>query len=264
MKLVSYNAIYAVSRNEIAMSDSKEDCEECRIESRGADKTAKKYRAEKQMVKVGLIALILISAAMAMLYFGYFNRIPGFAARYGTYMIYTAISAAVIGIGVWHIRSYRHTFNCSMGMMAGMTIGMMVGFMLGAIIGATNGMFMGSVYGMFTGMFAGAWCARNCGIMSIMEGLMAGLMGGLMGAMTTVMMINDNLAIFMPILMGSIILIMIGMSVMIYKESAEHHDSIPFHGRSEVVSYVSLLFVLAMLTTFIIVYGPRSALLAAY
>jgi hypothetical protein len=201
---------------------------------------------------------------MAMLYFGYFKTIPNFGARYGMYMIYTTISVTVIGIGVWHIRSYRHTFNCSMGMMVGMTIGMMAGFLLGAIVGATNGMFMGSVFGMFTGMFIGAWSARSCGIMSIMEGLMAGLMGGLMGAMTTVMMLNDNLMLFMPLLVGSIVVIMGGMSLMIYKESAEYHDKVPKSDIYDKLSFISLLFMLAMLTVLLMVYGPKSALLAVY
>ncbi len=227
-------------------------------------KETKNLQVEKQMIKVGLLAFALIAIGMAMLYYGYFKSIPNAGAKYGLYMIYTAISVAVIGIGIWHIKSYRETFSCTMGMMVGMTIGMMTGFLIGAIIGATNGFFMGTVYGMFLGMFGGAWCARNCGIMSIMEGLMAGLMGGIMGAMTTVMMLNDNLALFMPILVGSITVIMIGMSVMIYKESIEYQDKIEKKDGYEVFSYAAMLFVLAMLTTFIMVYGPKSALVAAY
>jgi len=218
--------------------------------------------AEKQMIIVGIISFTIIAIGMVMLYFGHFKAIPNFSERYGLYMIYTTISITVIGIGIWHIKSYRHTFNCSMGMMVGMTIGMMIGFLLGAIIGATNGFFMGSVYGMFLGMFTGAWCARNCGMMSIMEGLMAGLMGGIMGAMTTVMMLNDSIVLFMPILIGSIVVIMGGMSMMIYKESVEYRDNISKKDKYEMFSYISLLFMLATLTVFIMVYGPKSAILA--
>ena len=249
------------------IANDMEDTESCNQKTIGAKTTMKKtsdkkiMHAEKQMIIVGLTAFVVIAVSMLMLYFGYFRLIQNFSAKYGLYLLYTAISVSVIGIGVWHIKSYRHTFNCSMGMMVGMTIGMMTGFLLGAIIGATNGMFMGSVYGMFTGMIIGALCARNCGIMSIMEGLMAGLMGGLMGAMTTVMMLNDNLVLFMPILIGSIVVIMIGMSIMIYKESER---VVTKFDKYDMFSYVSLLFVLAMLTTFIMVYGPKSLLLAAY
>ncbi len=223
-----------------------------------------RFHAERQMLQLGAIAFVIIFISIVMLYFGYFKSIPNFDARYSAYLIYITISVVVIGIGVWHIKAYRHTFSCSMGMMVGMTIGMMAGFLLGAIIGATNGMFMGSVYGMLLGMFIGAWCTRNCGIMSIMEGLMAGLMGGLMGAMTTVMMLNDNLATFMPLLVGSITVIMGGMNVMIYKESEEHHDKIPKSDAYDKLAFISLLFILALLTVFVMVYGPKSALLASY
>lgn len=246
------------------VDDEEENGDEKNTPARDRKSNSKKMQTEKQMVKVGAIAFIIIAAAMYVLYLGYFRLIPNFGAKYGLYMLYTAISVTVIGVGIWHIKSYRHAFDCSMGMMVGMTVGMMVGFLLGAIIGATNGMFMGSVYGMFTGMFSGAWCARNCGIMSIMEGLMAGLMGGIMGAMTTVMMINDNLAIFMPILIGSITIILAGMTVMIFRESEEHQGKIPPKDSHEIFLYVLALFVLAMFTTFLMVYGPKSALLAAY
>jgi len=220
--------------------------------------------AEKQMLQVGVLAFLLILGALAALYFGFFRTIPDFGARYGTYLIYITVSVVTAGVGIWHVKAYRHTFNCSLGMMAGMTIGMIVGFLFGAIIGATNGMFTGSVFGMFLGMFTGAWCTRNCGVMSVMEGLMAGLMGGLMGAMTTVMMLNDNLAIFMPLLIGSVVVITGGMTVMIYKESAEHHQNIKKSDAYEMFSFVSLLFILAILTTLVMVFGPKSALLAVY
>lgn len=220
-----------------------------------------KYESEKQMIKVGVLAFALISAGLWLLYSGVLRGVPNIE-RYGIYLVYTAISTTVIGVGIWHVKAYRHTFTCSTGMMAGMTIGMLAGFLLGAIIGATNGLFTGSVYGMFLGMFTGAWCTRNCGIMSIMEGLMAGLMGGLMGAMTTVMMINDNLAIFMPILVGSITFIMAGMNVMIYQESEEHRDTIGKKNSYEIIVFLTFLLMLAVLTTIIMVYGPKSALVA--
>ncbi|MFH1421050.1 MAG: hypothetical protein ABIG30_03775, partial [Candidatus Aenigmatarchaeota archaeon] len=149
--------------------------------------SAGRLYVENQMLQLGAISFAIIFFAIKMLSFGFSNSIPDFALRYDMYTYYIMISVVVIGMGVWHIKAYRHTFDCSLGMMAGMTIGMLSGFLLGAIIGATNGMFMGSVYGMLLGMFIGAWCTRCCGIMSILEGLMAGLMGGLMGAMTTVM-----------------------------------------------------------------------------
>ncbi|MFH1631071.1 MAG: hypothetical protein ABIA21_02515 [Candidatus Aenigmatarchaeota archaeon] len=249
--------------NEKDNKNKKESCEPgCKCEPGHNIKhffsNGKRFRAERQVFQLGILTFATIAVAMLMLYFGVFRFIPDFATKYAAYMVYIAISTAVIGVGVWHTRAYRHTFNCSMGMMVGMTIGMMSGFLLGTIIGATNGMFMGSVFGMLTGMFIGAWSTRTCGIMSIMEGLMAGLMGGLMGAMTTVMMLNDNIMLFMPLLVGSIVAIMIGMSLMIYKESGDHRDTVPKSDIYDRLSFVSLMFMLAMLTMFIMIYGPKS------
>ncbi|MFH1420769.1 MAG: hypothetical protein ABIG30_02270, partial [Candidatus Aenigmatarchaeota archaeon] len=82
--------------------------------------------------------------------------------------------------------------------------------------------------------------------------------------MTTVMMLNDNLAIFMPILIGSIVVIMLGMIIMIYKESQEHRNKLIENDIYDKFSFVSLLFILAILTMFVMVYGPKAALLAAY
>ncbi|MBI5061512.1 MAG: hypothetical protein HZB67_04330 [Candidatus Aenigmarchaeota archaeon] len=260
----------ASTENEDALAEENEEPRACGPECKGMRghrvrhfmSDPGRFHVERQMLLIGALTFIIVASAITALYFGYFRLIPNFAVRYSLYLVYATVSIVVIGIGVWHIRAYRHTFNCSLGMMVGMTIGMMAGFLLGAIIGATNGMFMGSVYGMLLGMFIGGWCARNCGIMSIMEGLMAGLMGGLMGAMTTVMMLNDNIVLFMPLLVGSISVIMAGMSVMIYKESEEHRDTIPKNDAYDVIAFVSLLFVLAMLTTFVMIYGHKSALLS--
>ena len=66
----------------------------------------------------------------------------------------------------------------------------------------------------------------------------------------------------MPILIGSIVVIMGGMSMMIYKESVEYRDNISKKDKYEMFSYISLLFMLATLTVFIMVYGPKSAILA--
>jgi hypothetical protein len=225
------------------------------------NKAEGKFYLEKQVMTVGLFSCMLASVAIFALYFGIFQTASN-VSRFWPYLVYTIISVTIIGMGIWHIKIYRRTFTCSTGMMAGMTIGMLAGFLFGGIIGATNGIFMGSVFGMSVGMFTGAWCTRSCGIMSIMEGLMAGLMGGIMGAMTTMMMISDNIALFMPILVGAIGMIMGGMSVMIYKESADNRKDIKRGSGYEMFTYVFLLFILAVVTSFIMVFGPKSALVA--
>jgi predicted lipid-binding transport protein (Tim44 family) len=96
--------------------------------------------------------------------------------------------------------------------------------------------------------------------MSVLEGLMAGLMAGLMGAMTTVMMINDNITLFMPILIGSCLLITGGMSYMIYKESKDDRKSIASPDGYDMINYIAVMFIVAVAITFIMVLGPKSAI----
>lgn len=211
--------------------------------------------AEKKMIQLGAVTLALLALAETAMYYGFFAGISGFA-KYTPYLFYLVISVVFIGSATWHVKHYRHGFSCNTGMMVGMTIGMMSGFMIGAIIGATNGMFMGSVTGMLTGMAVGALCTRTCGIMPVLEGLMAGLMAGLMGAMTSVMMINENIALFMPLLIGSCIVITGGMSYMVYREGIEAVKPDIF----DMINYVSVMFVFTAVITFIIAWGPRSIL----
>jgi len=211
------------------------------------------------MIKIGAMAFAVLALAEAVLYRGFFAGIADFA-KYHSYILYLVVSVVFIGSAVWHIKHYRHTFNCSIGMMVGMTVGMVSGFTIGAIVGATNGMFVGSVTGIIVGMGIGAWCTRTCGIMSVLEGLMAGLMAGLMGAMTTVMLINDNIALFMPILIGSCLLITGGMSYMIYKERKDDRKSIASPDGYDMINYIAVMFIVAVVITFIMVLGPKSAI----
>jgi hypothetical protein len=139
------------------------------------------------------------------------------------------------------------------GMMVGMTIGMTGGFLFGAVVGATNGMFVGSVFGMAVGMLAGAYCGRCCGIMGAMEGVMAGLMAGTMGAMLTVMMQYDNLALFMPIFVGSCLLLLAGFTYMIYSSAGKREEAklVDFE------QFFAIALLLALATTAVILYAPR-------
>jgi len=123
-------------------------------------------------------------------------------------------------------------------------------------------MFVGAAFGMFTGMAIGAWCTRTCGVMSVLEGLMGGLMAGLMGAMTTVMLINENLLLFMPLLIGSCALILGGMSYMIYREHMENREEIAKLDRYDMLTYLSAMFVFTIIVTIIIIWGPKSVLVA--
>lgn len=215
--------------------------------------------AEKSMIKIGVAAFVLLVLAEAILYRGFFAGISDFD-KYWSYIVYLTISVVFIGSAVWHIKHYRHMFDCSLGMMVGMTTGMMAGFMIGAIIGATNGMFVGSVAGMIFGMGIGAWCIRTCRIMPILEGLMAGLMSGLMGAMTTVMMVSDNITFFMPLLIGSCLLITGGMSYMVYDESKDDRKNIKSMDKYDMINYIAVMFIITIALTFLMVLGPKSAI----
>lgn len=217
-------------------------------------------KAEKNMIMLAIIAFVILSTAQAIFYFAFIKQA---SIAFLQFIVYIIISTVIIGAAVWHIKHYREYFSCSLGMMIGMTVGMMSGFMIGAIIGATNGMFIGSVVGMFTGIGIGVWCTRTCGIMSALESTMAGLMSGTMGAMISVMLISDNILLFMPMLIGVTSITLIGMSYMIYKEHEEHREKINKLDKYDMIIYISAMFIFSIALTAIITWGPKSVLALA-
>lgn len=217
----------------------------------------KLLKAEKNMLMLAIVGFIVLSITEIMFYFAFLKQSSIVLLQF---MIYIIISTVFIGSTVWHIKHYREYFSCSTGMMIGMTVGMMSGFMIGAIIGATNGMFIGSVVGLFTGITIGVWCTRTCGIMSTIESMMAGLMAGTMGAMISVMLISDNILLFMPILIGICSITLAGMSYMIYKEHEEHREKIQKLDKYDMTIYLTAMFILAIVLTTIVIWGPKSVL----
>ena len=220
---------------------------------------------ERGMLKTAALTFATLAVLEAVTYYAFFMGMPSFAAKnYGSYIFYLVLAVTLGGSSLWHLRAYRKRVSCQAGMMVGMTIGMLAGFLLGAIIGATNGMFVGATYGMLVGMAFGAYSGKCCGIMGIMEGLMAGLMGGLMGAMTTFMLLNENVLLFFPLLFSSSAVILMGLSYMVYRD---FNNTAPGeHGPASLKSYsfplfITFAFILTMVSTWLIVYGPRSALL---
>ncbi len=226
------------------------------------DKT--RFHMERGMIKIALATFLSLAAIETLAYYAFFSGVPRFVSRnYGAYIFYLMLAVTLNGSALWHLRAYHRRISCQTGMMIGMTIGMLSGFLLGAIIGATNGMFAGATYGMLVGMAFGAYSGRCCGIMGIMEGLLAGLMGGLMGAMTTFMLINENVLLFMPLLFGSTAVILVGLTYMIYKDY--NHGLAGTDGWPKLESYsfslfLTFAFIITMATTWLIVYGPRSVL----
>lgn len=212
--------------------------------------------AEGELIKTIFISLLTSFIIIGILYFFKLQYIEHFIPKYGFYLLFAILSYALILPSVRHIRAYKE-FPCMSGMMIGMTLGMISGFLSGFYLAATNGMFYGSVFGMLVGIVFGVWNGKCCGVMGIMEGIMAGFMGGLMGAMTAFMLLNEHIRIMAAIVFIISSVIMIGLSYMIYKETREMERK---HTDSELFIIV-WSFVLTSITTWLMVFGPRSALL---
>src|SRR3989338_8562687 len=210
---------------------------------------------EGEIIKTVFVSLITSFAIFGLLYLLKFKYIENFIPKYGFYLFFAVLSYSLILPSIRQVRAYKE-FPCMSGMMIGMTIGMMAGFLSGFYVGATNGMFYGSIFGMSVGMFFGIWNGKCCGVMGIMEGMVAGFMGGIMGAMTAIMMFNDNLKIAAFILFIISSVIIIGLNFMIYKET---RGADRIHKDSEWFT-VFWSFILTIITTWIMVFGPRSVL----
>ena len=214
-------------------------------------------RVEGELIKTIFISLAASFVVLAILYFVRLRYISNFIPKYGFYLFFAVLSYSLILLSVRHIRAYKE-FACMSGMMIGMTLGAIAGILPGFLIGATNGMFWGSVVGMSFGILFGVWNGKCCGIMGVMEGIMAGFMGGLMGAMTAIMMINDNLRAAAVIVFMVSAVILFGLNYMIYKEARDlgidrkHKDGEFFT--------IFWSFLLTVITTWFMVFGPRSLL----
>src|SRR3989344_2297413 len=206
-----------------------------------------KDQLEGQLILISFATLIILSILEVITYFGFFRDIPGFFNRYGYYLVFLVISSVVVGASVLHIKKYGSSFSCMSGMMVGMTTGMISGFLVG--------MLVGSILGILIGMFIGIFTGKCCGIMGIMEGMMAGLMGGLMGAMTSLMMLNDNLKLIVPVLVVASSTILIGLDYMIYKEKSYVKEKI---NKEQFLSFIITCSIITLALTFLMVVGPKS------
>lgn len=139
--------------------------------------------------------------------------------HYGLWIFYLDVSVVALVSTLSYLRSYIYAnAGHAVGMLIGMTIGMQVGTMVGGVLGATNGFFVGSMVGMVLGAFYGVLTAWCCGSMAVLHGLMGGVMGGPMGAMVVVMMLPDNVLIFMPFFTGINVLILMCFTYIFYRE----------------------------------------------
>ncbi|MFA6908887.1 MAG: heavy-metal-associated domain-containing protein [Patescibacteria group bacterium] len=216
------------------------------------------YVTEKRILWSTLATLGVVAALEYLMYFIFFWNTENFWIQHGQYIAYLTVAVVALGGAIKHQRAYRGAVSCMSGMMIGMTIGMMAGLLIGIVIGATNGMFVGSVFTMAVAMGVGAWVGACCGVMGAMEGLMAGLMGGTMGPMLAVMLISDRIGYFFPIFFIACLIILGGLSYMVYKENKGRTPDVrPY-------AFWPYTFVNAgvvIIGTILIVAGPRAAFL---
>jgi hypothetical protein len=210
---------------------------------------------EGELAKTVTLSLVTSFITLGVYYYLQLKNLPNFIPEYGFWIFLVILSIATVLPSVRQVRAFKQ-FPCMTGMMIGMTIGMMFGFLIGFFVGATNGMFWGGFFGTAVGILLGVWNGKCCGIMGIMEGMMAGFMGGLMGAMSAVMMFNDNLkaaGILVFLICGGILL---GLNYMLYKETRGAEREV----REDHSLTIGLSFLLTIISTWMIVFGPRSVL----
>ena len=210
-------------------------------------------RVEGELIKTIFYSLITSFIALGLLYYLKFRFIENFITTHGYFLFFAALSYSLLIPSVRQVRAYKE-FPCMTGMMIGMTTGMIAGFLPGFFLASTNGMFVGSVFGMAVGITLGIWNGKCCGVMGVIEGMMAGFMGGLMGAMTAFMLFNDHLIASMVIVFLISAIILFFLSYMVYKEMRSEERKVKEdHFWTFVIS-----FVLITLTTWLMVFGPRS------
>lgn len=219
----------------------------------------KKYENEYKMLKYSLFSFLALIAVEVLAYFAFFSKVPEFLSSYGWWIFYLNLSVVSVGAAMWHLKSYRAQVTSMTGMMIGMTTGMQTGMMIGTVISATNGLLVGGLVGMLLAVIVGFYNGKCCGIMGVMEGMMAGVMGGLMGAMIGVMFIVDNILIFMPFFMIINLLIMGGLSYMLFEELVEHNEKIK-KAPMDFSTFFSYCFVAIFFLILVMIYGPKTGI----
>lgn len=210
-------------------------------------------RVEGEIIKTIFYSLLTSFIFLGALYFLKFKAIENFIPKYGFYLFFSALSYALITPAIRQVRAYKE-FACMSGMMIGMTTGMIAAFLPGFYVASTNGMFIGGFFGVAVGISLGVWIGKCCGVMGSMEGIMAGFMGGLMGAMTAFMLLNDHLKYAAILVFVISTVIMIKLNYMIFTETKESERQ----RKEDHFFTIILTFILIIITTWLIVYGPRS------
>lgn len=218
-----------------------------------------KYALEYEMLGNSAYTLGLLFLIELVVFWGLFDFSQQFLSKNGWWFFYLTLSVVAIGAAMWHLQSYRGNVGMMAGMMIGMTFGMQTGFLIGTILGATNGMFVGSMGGMLSGVLVGWYNGKCCGIMGAMEGIMAGIMAGLMGAMTGVMLLVDHILLFMPVFVLLNILVLLGLSYMLFEEVVEENKTIEKQPAAFSTFFILCFLAVVILGT-IMLYAPKSGI----
>lgn len=219
----------------------------------------KKYEVEYTMLKYSAGTFVLLLLIELIAYYGLFRSKSGFLQRYGWWILYLDLAVVSVGAAMWHLKSYKGQVTQMIGMMVGMTFGMQSGLMLGAIIGATNGIFVGGMTGMLAGTLVGWYNGRCCGAMGVLEGMMAGMMNGIMGSMIGVMFFADHVLWFMPFFIALNMIIMWGLSYMLFEEFVE--DNVKVQKQTpDFMSFFSYCLIAVVIFIVIMIYAPKSGL----
>ncbi len=219
----------------------------------------KKYKIEYTMLRYTVLSFFLLILLEILGYYTFFKQNYGFLSQYGWWIFYTDVSVVALAAAIWHFKSYRAEVSHMVGMMIGMTLGMSSGLLIGAILGATNGLFIGATTGMIFASLIGAYTGKCCGVMGVLEGLMAGLMGAMMGAMIVVMLMAEHLMWFMPVYVLILLIVIIGLSYMLFEEVVEDQESIE-KVPIDFWTFFSYCFLTVFILVFIMLYGWKSAI----
>ncbi|MEM4367166.1 MAG: hypothetical protein QW035_03490 [Candidatus Anstonellales archaeon] len=212
-----------------------------------------KLVVEAKLINYALFSAIVLLVLVLVVYYTLGTTIK----VYFPLILLSIATGVVTTYSMSLVECYKRNLSCMNGMMIGMTIGMVVGFMSGATIGATNGMFVGSLVGASLGIGFGIMAGRYCGIMGVMEGIMAGLMAGTMGAMLSAMLINDNLLVSLYLLAAVCMVVIGGLSYVMYREQGE--VKIGDFNTTLLGFFINSLLLSSFLTG-LIIYGPRAGL----
>ncbi|MCX8166297.1 MAG: chloride channel protein [Candidatus Micrarchaeota archaeon] len=218
----------------------------------------KGYETEFMFLIFGLITTIVLLG----LGFAIMLLTKSLPTNFYSYLIITLLAFGVSSSNFIseYCRKYEDHVDCNTAMMKGMTMSMTTGIITGSVIGATNGMFIGSLFGSILGTVYGI--KNSCKYaMAYIESLLGGFMGGTMGAMTSVMLISDNITIFLPL---TVIIMIVVQALLAYLLKKDFEALLSFKEamfqtkKTNLIKIMIYSILLFMTIIYIISYLPKS------